>query len=84
MVRSRRPLRADAIFNKEWTWGTKVAADTVAADMAGLAKCTKRFAQNVRKNAKSLLNRVKTVRYTAGTVFQNARTKAVKKSFTFS
>jgi hypothetical protein len=48
---------------------------------AGRGKCTKRFALNARKNAKSLLNREKTVRSIARIVFQSVRTKAVKTGF---
>ena len=42
-------------------------------------RCTRRFAQNARKNAKSLLSLERTVRYTAGIVIQSVRTKAVKR-----
>ena len=44
----------------------------------GRGRCTRRFAQNVRKNVKSLLNPEMTVRYTARIAIQSARTKAVK------
>lgn len=62
---------------KEVTWDIKKA---VAVDTAeGHERCTKRFAQNARKNAKSLLNPEMTVLYTARIAFQSARTKVVKK-----
>ena len=41
-------------------------------------KCTRRLAQTVRKNAKSLSSREATVRYTAKNAFQSAKTKVVK------
>ena len=48
--------------------------------MAGVReRCTRRHAQNVKKNAKSLLNPTKTVQYTAGSVFRNAKIVAVNK-----
>ena len=62
---------------KEVTWYINKAA---AVDTAELReRCTRRFAQNARKNAKSLLNPEMTVRYIARIVFQSARTKVVKK-----
>ena len=61
---------------KEVTWYiNKAAADTVE----GRGRCTRRFAQNARKNAKSLLSPEMTVRYTAGIAIQSARTKVVKR-----
>ncbi len=42
-------------------------------------RCTRRLAQTVRKNAKSLSSPAETVRYIARNVFQSARTKDVKK-----
>jgi hypothetical protein len=52
----------------------------VAVDTAeGHGRCTRRFAQNVRKNAKSLLNPEMTVRYTARIAIQSVRTKVVKR-----
>ncbi len=60
---------------KEVTWHINKAAAVDTAELLG--RCTRRFAQNVKKNAKSLLNPEMTVRYTAGIAFQNARTKAV-------
>jgi hypothetical protein len=52
----------------------------VAVDTAeGHGRCIRRFAQNVRKNAKSLLNPEMTVRYTARIAIQSARTKVVKR-----
>jgi len=51
------------------------AADTAAAR----GKCTRRFARNVKKNAKSLLNPGMIVRYTARIVFLNARAKDAKR-----
>jgi hypothetical protein len=63
---------------KEETWDIRVmAAEEDSADLHG--RCTRRFAQNVRKNAKSLLNPEMTVRYTAKIAIQSARTKAVKR-----
>ncbi len=50
-----------------------------AADLAeGLGRCTRRLAQSVKKNAKSLSNLAETVLYIARSAFQSARTKAVK------
>ena len=43
-------------------------------------KCTRRFAQNARKNAKSRLNLGIIVLYTARIVIQSVRTKVVKKN----
>jgi hypothetical protein len=52
----------------------------VAEDSAELhGRCTRRSAQNVRKNAKSLLNPEMTVRYTVRIAFQSVKTKAVKR-----
>jgi len=63
--------------HKEVTWHiNKVAAVDTAE---GHGRCTRRFAQNVRKNAKSLLNPEMTVRYTARIAIQSARTKVVKR-----
>ena len=60
---------------KEVTWDT----DKVAVDSAeGHGRCTRRLAQTVRKNAKSLSNPAATVRYTARNAFQSAKAKAVK------
>jgi len=53
----------------------KAAADTAE----GQGRCTRRFAQNARKNVKSLLNLEMTVRYIAGIVIQSVRTQAVKR-----
>ncbi|KPK41181.1 MAG: hypothetical protein AMJ78_06250, partial [Omnitrophica WOR_2 bacterium SM23_29] len=62
---------------KEVKWDiSKVAAVDTAE---GRERCTRRFAQNVRKNAKSLLNPEMTVRYTARIAIQSARTKVVKR-----
>jgi hypothetical protein len=63
--------------HKEVTWHINkvVAVDTAQ----GHGRCTRRFAQTVRKNAKSLLNPEMTVRYTARIAIQNARAKAVKR-----
>ena len=62
---------------KEVTWHIN---KVVAVDTAELhERCTRRFAQNVRKNAKFLLNLEKTVRYTAESATQSARTKVVKR-----
>ena len=78
-VRSRRPLRHSAIFNKELVWVIRVvvAADMAVVDTAGLVKCTRRLARIAKRNAKCLLNPGKTVRYIARIVFQSVRTKAV-------
>jgi len=63
--------------HKEVTWHIN---KVVAVDTAELhERCTRRFAQNARKNAKSLLNPEMTVRYTAGIAIQSARTKVVKR-----
>lgn len=48
---------------QEVTWDIKKVAAVDTAE--GHGRCTRRFAQNVRKNAKSLLNPEMTVRYTA-------------------
>jgi hypothetical protein len=62
---------------KEVTWDTH---KVVAVDSAeGHERCTRRFAQNARKNAKSLSNPEMTARYTARNAFQSARTKAAKR-----
>ena len=48
--------------------------------MAGVReRCTRRHAQNVKKNAKSLFNPAETVLYTARSVFRNAEIVAVNK-----
>jgi len=61
---------------KEVTWHiNKAAVDT--AELHG--KCTRRFAQNARKNAKFLLNPEMTVRYTVRNAIRSARTKVVKR-----
>jgi hypothetical protein len=61
---------------KEVTWDIKAA---VAVDLTeDHGKCTRRHAQIVRRNAKSLSSPVETVRYIAGTALQNARTKDAK------
>jgi hypothetical protein len=62
---------------KEDTWHTNTMAAVDTAEVNG--RCTRRFAQNVRKNAKSLLNPEMTVRYTARIAFPNARAKAAKR-----
>jgi len=59
---------------QEVTWDIKKVAAVDTAE--GHGRCTRRFAQNVRKNAKSLLNPGMTVRYTARIAIQSARTKA--------
>ena len=60
---------------EEVTWDMNKAA----ADLAeSLGRCTRRLAQTVRKNAKSLSNLAETVLYIARSAFQSARTKAVK------
>jgi hypothetical protein len=50
--------------HKEVTWYINKAAVVDTGELPG--RCTRRFAQNVRKNAKSLLNPEMTVPYTAG------------------
>jgi hypothetical protein len=62
--------------HKEERWDTNKAA-VDSGELQG--KCIRRFAQNARKNAKSLLSPEMTVRYTAGIVIQSVRTKAVKR-----
>ena len=47
----------------------------------GRGKCTKRLAQIVRKNAKYLSSQEATDRYTAESVFQSAKAKAVKSKY---
>jgi len=60
---------------KEVTWDiNKVEADSTEAR----EKCTRRLAQNAKKNAKFLSSQAVTVRYTARTAFQSAKAKAVK------
>jgi len=59
---------------KEATWDIKKVAAVDTAE--GHGRCTRRFAQNVRKNAKSLLNPEMTAQYTARIAIQSARTKA--------
>jgi len=62
---------------KEVAWDIK---KVVAVDSAeGRGRCTRRFVQTVRKNAKSLSNPGMTVRYTAEIVSQSVRAKAVKR-----
>ncbi len=61
---------------KEVTWHiSKMVVDSTD----GRGKCTRRLAQTVRKNAKSLLNLAESVQYTAGSAFQSARLTAVKR-----
>ena len=60
---------------KEETWDIKVAVDS----QEERGRCTKRFAQNARKNAKCHLSPEMTAQYTARIVIRNARRKAVKK-----
>jgi hypothetical protein len=49
-------------------------------DMTGdHERCTKRFAQNARKNAKSLLNPVGIVRFTAKSATQREKIAVVKR-----
>jgi hypothetical protein len=45
--------------------------------LAGREKCSRRPAQNVRKNAKFLLSPEKTVRYIARTAFRSVKIAAV-------
>ena len=59
------------------TWDINKVAVVDTAE--GHGRCTRRFAQNVRRNAKSLLNPEKTVRYTARSALQSAKAKAVKR-----
>jgi len=63
-------------LDKEVTWYINKAAAVDTGEFPG--RCTRRFAQNVRKNVKSLLNPEMTVPYTAGIAIQSARTKVVK------
>jgi hypothetical protein len=58
-----------------------MAYQPLAADTAELrGRCTRRFAQNVRKNAKSLLNPEMTVRYTAESATQSEKIAVVKRA----
>jgi len=52
--------------------------DLVVDSEAGRGKCTRQYARNAKKSAKSLSSQEKTVRYTARNVFQNARIAAVR------
>jgi hypothetical protein len=64
------------LFQKEVTWGIKM----VVADSAEVRdRCTKRFAQTAIKNVKSLSSPAEIVRYTAGSVSQNANKAAVNR-----
>jgi hypothetical protein len=69
-------LRLYKRSKKEEAWHINkvVAADSVAVP----GRCTRRFAENVKKNAKCLLNPEKIVRYIAKIVIPNVKTKAVK------
>jgi hypothetical protein len=70
-----------AKLEKEVTWRI---SKVVAVDSAELReRCTRRFVQNARKNAKSLLNPEMTVRYTAGIAIPSVRTKAVNERSSF-
>jgi len=64
------------LVDKEETWDIKVV---VAVDSVGHGRCTRQFAQNARKNAKSRLNPEMIVRYTARIVIQSVRTQVVKR-----
>jgi hypothetical protein len=48
-------------------------------DLALQKRCIRLFAQNVKKNVKSLLNPGMTVQYTAKIVIPNVKTKDVKR-----
>lgn len=56
----------------ERTWLTKVVMTEVPE------KCIRRFVPIAKKSAKSLLNREKTARFIARTVFQSKRITVVK------
>ena len=56
---------------KELTWVFKVAVDLVVR-----RKCSRQFARDVKRNAKSLLDPAETVRFTAKSVSQNAKKKS--------
>ncbi|OGX00194.1 MAG: hypothetical protein A3I73_01135 [Omnitrophica bacterium RIFCSPLOWO2_02_FULL_45_16] len=47
----------------------------------GHGRCTKRLAQNVRKNAKFLSSPAETAQYTAGTASQSVKKKDAKRRF---
>ena len=53
--------------------------DKVVAMADVREKCTRRHAQIVKKNAKSLLNRAETVLYIVRSAFQNAEIVTVSK-----
>jgi len=59
---------------KEEVWDIRV----VVVDLAVRGKCIKQFVLSVKKSARSRLNQEKIVRFSAGIVIQNVRTKAVK------
>ncbi len=61
--------------NKEAAWVFKVVAAVVADSVADAhAKCLKRHAQVVRRNAKFLLNHPEIVLFIAKIAFRSART----------
>jgi transcription elongation factor GreA-like protein len=56
-------------------WGIKVVV--VVVDSAGLARCIKRCARNVKKSAKFLSSRGKIVPYIVRTASRSVKTKVV-------
>jgi|GEM_PF-6925886 len=64
-------------LKKEATWHLD--------EMVGMAgvreRCTRRHAQNVKKNVKSLLNLAETVPYTVRSVFRSAEIVAVHRCY---
>jgi len=63
------------LAGKEATWHL----DKVVGMAEVSERCTRRHAQSVRKNAKSLLNQAETVLYTARNAFRSAEIVAVNK-----
>ena len=69
------------IFNevkkKEAVWDIKAVGLAVDSE-AGRGRCTRRYARNAKKNAKSLLSQEKIVRYIARIVSQSVKTAAAR------
>ena len=59
---------------KEGAWGFKAVVDLVGVP----GRCTRRFAQNVRRNAKFLLSPAETARSTARSASESKRRADVK------
>ena len=83
LIRPRSCFRKKAWgLIEEVRWYIKEAVAVVAADTAWVrGRCTRQFAQNVKRNVKFLLNPETIVPYTAGIAIQSTRTKAVKIRF---